>query len=184
MVESPDSAVPVSPPTKAGRGPHGSAALAAAAPPMLLERLAAAVVACRQARCPLSLLLAQLDNSREPNVRQSLTGVGSWQNLLKTLCETTDHPNAMCFAYGDAGYALILPNCERRIAVELGSQWIKRIRSVSAGNGRQSVSISVGAATVALPSKNFPAETLFESANRCLFGSMASGGGVVKSIEI
>jgi hypothetical protein len=184
LVETPDSAATASLSTKAGRAPHGPVALAAGAPPMLMDRLTAAAVACRQARCPLSLLLAQIDKPREPNVRRSLTGAGSWQSLLKTLCETTDHPNAMCFAHGESGYALILPNCERRVAVELGSQWIKRIRSVAACNGRESASISVGAATVALPSKNFPAETLFESANRCLFGSMASGGGVVKSIEI
>ena len=44
--------------------------------------------------------------------------------------------------------------------------------------------ISVGAATVSVPAKDFPPEDLFEGAQRCLYGSHASGGGVVKSIEI
>jgi len=46
------------------------------------------------------------------------------------------------------------------------------------------LSIHVGAATVTLPPKNFPAQDLLESADRCLYGSRTSGGNVMKSIEI
>jgi hypothetical protein len=44
--------------------------------------------------------------------------------------------------------------------------------------------LSVGAAAVALPPRNFPPQHLFDGASRCLYGSHAAGGGVVKSIEI
>ena len=37
---------------------------------------------------------------------------------------------------------------------------------------------------VSLPPKNFPPKDLLLAANRCVYGSSASGGGVVKSIEI
>jgi hypothetical protein len=46
------------------------------------------------------------------------------------------------------------------------------------------LSVGVGAATVAAPTKNFPPGELFDGASRCLYGSQASGGTVVKSIEI
>jgi hypothetical protein len=42
----------------------------------------------------------------------------------------------------------------------------------------------VGVATIALPTKNFLPATLLDGASRCLYGSHASGGTVVKSIEI
>ncbi len=61
---------------------------------------------------------------------------------------------------------------------------MRRLRSARRGGLRQPVTLSVGVATVALPPKNFPAEDLLAAADRCLYGSRASGGGVVKSIEI
>jgi hypothetical protein len=48
----------------------------------------------------------------------------------------------------------------------------------------RSASISVGAATVALPPRNFPAEDLLRRAQGCLDGARSSGGNVLKSIEI
>jgi hypothetical protein len=42
----------------------------------------------------------------------------------------------------------------------------------------------VGAATVALPPKNFPVADLIRGAERCQYGSRTSGGSVLKSIEI
>ena len=44
--------------------------------------------------------------------------------------------------------------------------------------------LDVGVATVAQPPKNFPPRDLLDGAERCLYASHASGGGVVKSIEI
>ena len=45
------------------------------------------------------------------------------------------------------------------------------------------VKLDAGVATVAPPPKNFPRD-LLDGADRCLYASHASGGGVVKSIEI
>jgi hypothetical protein len=64
---------------------------------------------------------------------------------------------------------------------------IDRIAKGAWGPGtgkRRGQSIGVGAATVTLPPKNFPPKDLLLAANRCVYGSRASGGGVVKSIEI
>jgi hypothetical protein len=42
----------------------------------------------------------------------------------------------------------------------------------------------VGVASVSLPPVNFDPELMLESADRCLYGARASGGAMVKSIEI
>jgi HD-like signal output (HDOD) protein/GGDEF domain-containing protein len=196
----------------------GSAAVEA--DPGLLGRLAVGVAACRQSRCPLSLLLVQLDHPEELLVERGVEGLGKLRQLLENLCRRIDHPCASCLAHGEVGFALVLPNCERRLAVQLANQLIEQFRRTgSVGrtdgaatgqgtdraplrrSGRQSqpvvalvpkhghvgpraVSISVGAATVCLPPKNFPPEDLLAAADRCLYGSGASGGNVVKSIEI
>ena len=49
---------------------------------------------------------------------------------------------------------------------------------------KEALKLDVGVATVAQPPKNFPPRDLLDGADRCLYASHASGGGVVKSIEI
>ena len=58
------------------------------------------------------------------------------------------------------------------------------MKTAQHGGGPQSVTLSVGVATVPVPPKNFSPEDLLNAADHCLYGSRASGGGVVKSIEI
>lgn len=168
---------------------HGRPAKGAAveADPGLLGRLGVGVAACRQSRCPLSLLLVQLDRLDELAVDPGLKGLDSLRQSLETVCWGVDLPGTTCLAHGEAGFALILPNCERRLAVELGGQLIGQFRRAGPSDGvggERTVGLSVGAATVALPPKNFRPEDLFAAADRCLYGSRAAGGGVVKSIEI
>ena len=145
------------------------------------------MAACRQSRCPLSLLLVGLDRVEELVLSGGVEGLGRLQQCLETACRNLDHPAATCVTHGEAGFALILPACDRQLAVRLGNQLIGQLRRLGPAGGagsQQAVSMSVGAATVALPPKNFPPEDLFAAADRCLYGSRASGGGVVKSIEI
>jgi len=170
------------------------------ADPGLLGRLAVGVAACRQSHSPLSLLLVQLDRPEELLVERGVEWLGELRQLLENLCRRLDHPCALCLAHGEAGFALVLPNCERRLAVQLGNQLIAQFRRTGSVEptdraptgyhakhghvGRRDVCISVGAATVVLPPKNFPPEDLLAAVDRCLYGSGASGGNVVKSIEI
>jgi len=153
----------------------------------LLSRLATAVAACRQSRCPLSLLLVQLDRTDELILTRGVDGFQRLLRFLRTVCESIDHPTRTCTPSGEAGFALILPDCERSQAIQTGNQLIGQFRRLAPGSGdaeRRAVSISVGLATVSLPPKNFPARDLFTAADRCLYGSAASGGNVLKSIEI
>jgi GGDEF domain-containing protein len=89
-------------------------------------------------------------------------------------------------AYGNAGFAILLPDCDRQRAVELGNQLARQFRHLAPieEEGPARLRLDVGVASVTLPPKNFPTAELLAAAGRCLFGSHASGGGVVKSIEI
>jgi HD-like signal output (HDOD) protein/GGDEF domain-containing protein len=155
--------------------------------PGLLGQLASAVNVCRQARCSLSLLLIELNRADELAVILGIDGLEALRRLLEQTCQGVDHPGALCVPQGELGFAVILPDCDRQMAVRLGSQLLDHLRRIPAGRpvgGRQPLHVGVGAATVALPPKNFLPVDLFDAASHCLYGSHASGGGVVKSIEI
>ena len=153
----------------------------AEADPGLLGRLDAAVSACRQSHCPLTLLLVELDDVDKLIVTRGVEGLAEVRRFLETTCRNLDHPEAVCLAYRDFGFAVILPDCERQPAVRLANQLLDSVRGLAAGH--PALTISVGAATLSVPTKNFPPGSLFEGAQRCLYGSHASGGGV-RSIEI
>jgi len=179
--------VPVPPSARHAQPTRGRTSETAAADPELLGRLAVAAAACRQSRCPLSLLLVELDRVEELAATRSEKDFAALRRFLETTCRNLDHPFKICVPHGTSGFALILPNCERRLAVESANQLVnlfRRLMPQQAGKQREGVSLSVGAATVALPPRNFPPEDLFSGAGRCLYASHASGGGVVKSIEI
>jgi HD-like signal output (HDOD) protein/GGDEF domain-containing protein len=157
------------------------------AAPELAALLAAAVAACRQARCALSLLLIKFDRPADSRLAEGARGIPRLLQLCERACRNLEHPGMHCLRYGQTGFALILPDCERRAAVEYGSELIHEFRQLTPpGVDRLSLPsrVSVGVAAVALPPKNFPPQDLLTAANRCLYGSQASGGGVVKSIEI
>jgi HD-like signal output (HDOD) protein/GGDEF domain-containing protein len=186
------------PPHGSPAEPHRAAAAAATAvatadsaaaktDPGLLGRLGLAVTACRQSRSPLSLLLVELDHADDLLLVLGVEGFDRLRRVLESACQQVDHPCAMCTAYGEAGFALILPKCERRLAVQWAdqlSQAMRRLRPARRTGLQPPVTLGVGVATVALPPKNFPTQDLLAAADRCLYGSRASGGGVVKSIEI
>ena len=57
--------------------------------------------------------------------------------------------------------------------------------AASAGIVRKEwLKVDVGVASIAQLPKNFPPRDLLDGADRCLYASHVSGGGVVKSIEI
>ena len=170
-----------------------SIATTAATDTLLLARLSTAVTGCRQARCSLSLLMVELNNVDQIIFSLGPDGYHKACRWLETLCRELEFPGAICLPIGEAAFALILIDCDRNEVAGPANELLHAVRGFAhqrdnAGDdseGRPPVlSISVGAATVAMPPKNFPPESLVESAGRCLYGSRASGGGVLKSIEI
>ena len=165
----------------------GRQAATAPADPGTLGQLSAAVAACRRNRCPLSLMLAELDNVEELPVMFGVDGLGQVCRILETACRGLDHECTICLPHGEAGFAVVLPNCDRSSAVELGNQLLDNVKLLLAGkmtSTAAAIGVSIGVATLSLPPKNFPVDELLKGAARCLYGSHASGGSVVKSIEI
>ncbi len=157
------------------------------ADPRLLGKLSAAVTACRQSRWPLSLLLVDLGQAEDLLMSLGPEGFAGLHRFLEKACREVDHPSATYMPLGESAFAIILPDCERQTAVRLGNQLIDRVRYGSVGRRREQQpkpQVGVGAVTVSLPPRNFPATDLLVAADRCLYGSHASGGGVVKSLEI
>ena len=169
----------------AQRRPKSPAAIGQpAAPADLASRLAEAVVACRNARCALSLVLLRWDVA-DQWIGRGMTPSAA-RALLKKLCDRIDHAGQTVFPYGDWGFAVILPNCERSEAVDSAHRVIAQLKELlpHTGDRKPALSLSAGIGTVSLPPRNFPPADLLDGAARCLGGAQASGGGVVKSIEV
>ncbi len=155
--------------------------------PGILGRIAAAVVACRQSRRPLTLMLAELHDMENLLMLHGVEGLGRLRTVLEQCCWSLEHPFMDCVPHRECGFMLILPDCDRGPGVELGHQLVRQFRQLTAatnGATRPAVALGVGAATVSMPPKNFPAADLLNAAERCLYGSHSCGGNVVKSIEI
>jgi GGDEF domain-containing protein len=149
----------------------------------LMAKLASAVASCRISRCALSIVLVELDRVDDLIATRGIEGFQRLMKILRNACWSVGHPDMVCKAHGEAGFAIILPDCERRKAVEIGGELLRAVNGVKEA-GHRAATLSVGVATVAMPPKNFPPSDLFATASRCLYGSHASGGGVVKSLEI
>jgi len=155
--------------------------------PELLRQLGVAGRACRQSRCPLSLLLVELEGTDGVLYDAGADCYGRLFEQFERVCRGIEHVCAMYVPVGTAGGAVVLPNCDRSQAVRHGNELAKTIRrrlaAIVGPEPEHDLWACVGVATVALPPKNFAAEDLHAAAARCLYASHASGG-VVKSIEI
>jgi diguanylate cyclase (GGDEF)-like protein len=155
--------------------------------PGLVGRVTAAVATCRQARRSLSLLVVELDQYEDLHLT---CGPQATERLVEQLgdqCRLIDHRGAVVVQSRDVQYAVILPDCDRRQAIDVSNELVTKVRdtvSASAGNSAAVATVSIGVASVALPPKNFPAAELIRAAERCLGGARLSGGNAVKSIEI
>lgn len=153
----------------------------------LNAHLTAAVAACRQARCPLSLLLVDLDDYESLIFQLGLDGGRMLFDRLHSLCQQIDHPGSRCLVAGEGRLALVVPNCDRQEAASLGRELVGQVQSWTRHKtmaDSPTASISVGAASVSCVAKNFPYRDLLESADRCVYAAHHSGGNSVKSIEI
>jgi HD-like signal output (HDOD) protein/GGDEF domain-containing protein len=153
----------------------------------LAGRLSAAVAACRTARQPLSLVLVAIDRLGELAFALGPDNLPKAAELTAAICKKTDHPDLECLSVGDGAWAVLLPDCDRNQAVTIASDIVSTVHRLGQSRGSDAwakLSTSAGVATVSLPPRNFAPSNLVEKASRCLYGAQASGGNVVKSIEI
>jgi HD-like signal output (HDOD) protein/GGDEF domain-containing protein len=152
---------------------------------LVREQLQLAASDCRRRRLPLSLLLVEVDRHREIAGNDNQFVARHVFDHVLFHSRWLDHPGAFCIRTHEAGLAIVLPDCDRSQAARLGNELVLAARAARVvPPDNRSASISVGAATVALPPRNFPAEDLLRRAQGCLDGARSSGGNVLKSIEI
>jgi HD-like signal output (HDOD) protein/GGDEF domain-containing protein len=182
-VSSPPTASPVPASSVSSNVPRQAAAVSATiAPARLAAYVATAAAACRQARCPMSLMLIEMNEPEALALALGRHGFLEARSRIGQACREIEHEQRACLPYGEVGFLVILWDCERQSAVRLGQSLIRTVRSESSSG--PPLSVSVGVASVSLPPVNFDPELMLESADRCLYGARASGGAMVKSIEI
>ena len=156
--------------------------------PGFIGRLAASVATCRQARRPLSLLLVEIDQYENLLLTCGPQATKGLVDAIEQECRRIDHRGTAVVQTRDLQLAVILPDCDRRQALDISNELLARIRRLNSaavpGNASRMVALSVGVASIALPPRNFPATELIRGARRCLSGAQVSGGNAVKSIEI
>jgi len=151
--------------------------------PALSGQLAAAVAACRHARCPLSLLMVQIDAYDDHILTRGLEGATDLTNLLARMIEAEAADEIRCLLVADGRHAVILEAYDRREAVTLSRDIVDAVRRWSKSQPR-GFTVSVGAATVETPARNFPPLDLASAALKCLENARSFGGDGVKSIDI
>jgi HD-like signal output (HDOD) protein/GGDEF domain-containing protein len=179
--DSGDSRKPARPSTRSATPPTREPSAEA----RLLDRLATVVGLCRQARCPLSLVLVELDRFKEIASLQTPAEISHVLARLEASTSSIDHPGAVCTRLNDSRLALVVADCDRSAAVALGQQILRGICPAPGADlaATGTPTLSVGVSTVTMASKNFPPAELLTAATRCLDAAKLSGGNTLKSID-
>lgn len=153
----------------------------------LLHQLNLAADRCRRRRQELSLLLVE-PNIFDPSCERSRDQTSHLlRQALREAASTLDNGVIELVSAGDFRTAAILSNCERRAAVSIAHHAIASLKAADESRsslGDSLASYAFGVATVAGVPRNFAADQLFESAERCLAASRTCGISTVKSIEV
>jgi HD-like signal output (HDOD) protein len=140
--------------------------------PALRTTLTTTILQCRQSRTPLSLvLIAAPAESDQPRDQISA--------LLRSRLRKGDLPGQCTLALRPCEFAVILPDCERRAALQWAGEILREIQHIVPERG-----LSIGVASIMYLPRNFAADNLINAARRCLDGAVLSGGNSVKSIEV
>jgi GGDEF domain-containing protein len=152
--------------------------------PGLVGRIAAAIASGRQQHRPVSLVLIEIDRYSDWVFALGPERAAAAERLLQAAATQLSPQGGKCLAIGEARYALLW-DCDRREAAQSGrllgqalANWWDQRQEAAA------LTVSIGIATLAFPSKNFPPRELLTPAQRCLSAANLSGGNCVKSIEV
>lgn len=151
--------------------------------PDLTARLAAAVAECRRQRRPLSFALVQIDRFAESSQRNGFIWSQHITATIVAVCRGLERPPQVLPA-GVGKLALIMPCVDRTPALDAVEEIFVRFRAECADDESSAASLSCGVATVQQPPRNFPAQELIVSAERCLYAAAQAAGDTSKSIEI
>jgi GGDEF domain-containing protein len=148
--------------------------------------LSQAIFSCRRTRQEVSLALLEVDDYDGLLLRIGPERVGDIMRSMETAIYANCDHECDCLLATDSRYAVILPQCDRQQTVATAKRFLEEIpRWVTAHTGGAvDLQCSAGIATLASPSSNFLPQNLVDAAERCLFATQASGGRIVKSIDL
>ena len=139
---------------------------------------------CRSRRQPLSVVMFDVSDDT-PAVEDNESVIAQ---LLDAICREEFPANTLMERNAAWRRTVVLPMCDKLGAVRLAQALIRNVeRSLSrlASSGCPvRGKISVGVASVTLPSKSFRPMDLLNTAERCLSAAQGSETSVVKSLEI
>lgn len=158
--------------------------IAAPTPESLLARLDEMVTVCRQARAPLSLVLVEVDLFKKAVEKFGPLWGEYTLGLLSEAVEAVDLPSHQVVRDAQERWAVVLPGVDRRRALQLVNEIIRRFRLICPVEEAGATTLSFGTATVNMPPRDFPAEELRTAAARCLYAAQAAAGDTSKSIEM
>jgi HD-like signal output (HDOD) protein/GGDEF domain-containing protein len=152
--------------------------------PGFLGVLTTIVSSCRQSRCALCLLLVEVDRFEDLLLTRGLAASQRMVGLIGTICQGLGLHDAVCRQVSDSQFALILPGYDRWGGAEAANQLLRELRQIAApSEAAPTMTVSIGLAAAALAPKNFRAQDLVDSAERCLHAAQRCGGNALKSIE-
>jgi GGDEF domain-containing protein len=154
--------------------------------PGLCGRISVAIATCRARQREFSLVLLEIDEYVQLLVREGLTRavqlVAAMEHGITMLCDVP----CECLLIGDARYAVLLPDCDRRQAVAVARTLVDHLPDWLLDEEKlgSPITVSAGIAAFAVATRNYRPEDLIDAADRCLFAARSSGGGVAKSIDV
>lgn len=157
--------------------------------PGLLGTLSVAIAQARAARQPVTLAMLEIDRHADLLYTLGASSAHSVMHEVGLALDRALYGDGRVMELASGRWAVVLVDYERSLASSLLrrlqtsiKQWSESPTSpTSAAN--ITISLSIGLATVSLPSKNFPSSQLLDAAHRCLTGATLSGGDTLKSIE-
>jgi HD-like signal output (HDOD) protein/GGDEF domain-containing protein len=155
--------------------------------PALGGRIELALNRCRQLRAPVSVLIVAIDQEEQVVFTAGLDGLQRAMKLATAVASALCEAETASLESGESTLAIVLESCDRSQAVAFGRKLVETVAQCAAAKREwfgRNFTVSAGAATLALPPRNFPPRELAAAARRCLSAALASGGNVVKSIDI
>ncbi len=154
--------------------------------PSFLGSLAVAAAHCRQVRTPLCLMLAEINGLANLAFGIGANEVADCLAYFQQQCALLGPAGANCLQTREGHFAVMLPDCERQQAVDLGKALISAMQHKAEGEPHHAwpVSLAVGIACADVPPRNFRERELVAAADRCLYAARSAGGGIVKSIDM
>jgi GGDEF domain-containing protein len=153
----------------------------------LLAQLTLEVAACRKARCPLSLMVLEIDRYNELLAKIGPQEAARLVQFVGLICGQLELPRMAQLRTSENRIAIVLPDYDRSAAVEAAYRVLDAVRRLNhrqPAAARAQLSVSLGVATAPMPAKNFAPHLLLESANRCLHAAQVPSGNAVKSIDV